>query len=82
MGQKGLHSLGASPGSWRTRGILHRGPGWRGHHPFPSHPQTQRELGGERGSRAGLPLMNTSVDPGVMERQAEMCLVRGWLGMT
>lgn len=76
MGQKGLHSLGASPGSWRTRGIPHRGPGGG---TTPSHHthRPKESWGEERGSRAGLPLMNTSIDLGVMGRQTEMCLVRG-----
>lgn len=31
-----------------------RGVGWRVKHPSPSHPGAQTELGGERGSRAGM----------------------------
>lgn len=79
--------MGASPGGWRAKRILHRGTrrdgdprgGLEGETPLPITPRGPNRAGGREGLQGWDVPRNTSVQPGVMGRRAAERLVRGWL---
>lgn len=76
-GKKGCTHWGLPLGVGEQGGSRTEGQAGGGTTPSHHTHRPKESWGEERGSRAGLPLMNTSIDLGVMGRQTEMCLVRG-----